>query len=56
MNSEISNSIDGSENHKDVFDALLRQLEHEDSLLVDRTGWLLTAQSFLLVDGVDAPS
>jgi hypothetical protein len=49
MNSEISNSIDESEKHKDVFDALLRQLEHEDSLLVDRTGWLLTAQSFLLV-------
>lgn len=48
MNSETSNCNDGSE-YKDVFDALLRQLEHEDSLLVDRTGWLLTAQSFLLV-------
>jgi len=30
------------------FESLLKQIEHEDNLLVSRTGWLLTAQSFLL--------
>jgi hypothetical protein len=33
----------------ECFDSLLRQIEHEDILLVQRTGWLLTTQSFLLV-------